>query len=148
MKKLTHTTTHVTPKDRQSAWFLIDAEGKVAGRLATKVARLLIGKHKADFSYHNLSGDNLILINIDKMVFTGANKELNKAYYTHSGYPGGLRTVTLATKLEKPEALFKQIVDKMLPKNSLRHSMLDRLHVYSGSGHPHEAQQPKVMEIK
>ena len=135
------------PGDVERTWHVIDATDVVLGRLATQVATLLRGKHKATFAPHVDNGDFVIVINADKVALTG-NKRATKLAYRHSGYPGGLRSVTYAELLEKrPERAVEKAVRGMLPKNSLAAQQLSKLKVYTGSEHPHAAQQPKPFEI-
>ena len=135
------------PGDVERTWHVIDATDVVLGRLASQVAILLRGKHKATFAPHVDNGDFVIVINADKVALTG-NKRETKLAYRHSGYPGGLRSVTYAELLEKrPERAIEKAVRGMLPKNSLAAQQLSKLKVYTGSEHPHAAQQPKPFEI-
>ena len=135
------------PGDVERTWHVIDATDVVLGRLATQVATLLRGKHKATFAPHVDNGDFVIVINADKVALTG-NKRETKLAYRHSGYPGGLRSVTYAELLEKrPDRAIEKAVRGMLPKNSLAAQQLSKLKVYTGSEHPHAAQQPKPFEI-
>lgn len=128
-------------------WYVVDAEGQTLGRLSTRIATVLRGKHKATFSPHLDNGDHVIVINAAKIVATG-NKMDAKKYYRHSGYPGGLTTTSLREMLEKhPERAIQYAVKGMLPKNRLGRQMIKKLKVYSGSDHPHEAQQPEVIEM-
>ncbi|MHA7132210.1 50S ribosomal protein L13 [Oerskovia turbata] len=135
------------PGDVQRDWYVIDATDVVLGRLATHVATLLRGKHKATFAPHVDGGDFVIVINADKVALTG-NKREQKLAYTHSGYPGGLRAVAYGDLLEKhPERVVEKAVRGMIPKTSLGRTQLGKLKVYAGSEHPHAAQQPKTFEI-
>ncbi|ACZ22838.1 MULTISPECIES: 50S ribosomal protein L13 [Sanguibacter] len=135
------------PGDVQSDWYVIDATDVVLGRLATHVATLLRGKHKATFAPHVDGGDFVIVINADKVALTG-NKREQKLAYTHSGYPGGLRAVAYSDLLEKhPERAVEKAVRGMLPKTTLGRNQLGKLKVYRGTEHPHAAQQPKPFEI-
>ncbi|SNS57385.1 LSU ribosomal protein L13P [Micrococcales bacterium KH10] len=135
------------PGDVQRDWYVIDATDVVLGRLATHVATLLRGKHKPTFAPHVDGGDFVVVINAEKVALTG-NKREQKLAYRHSGYPGGLRAVKYAELLEKsPEKAIIKAVRGMLPKNSLAAGQLTKLKVYSGSEHPHAAQQPKPFEI-
>jgi large subunit ribosomal protein L13 len=121
-------------------WHVIDARDKVLGRLATEVARLLMGKHKAMFSRHLDTGDYVIVVNAAKVRVSG-NKEKQKLYYRHSGYPGGLKSISLEEMLKaKPEWVIEYAVKGMLPKNRLGNSMIKKLKVYAGDSHPHLAQ--------
>lgn len=135
------------PGDIQRNWYVIDATDVVLGRLATHVATLLRGKHKATFAPHVDGGDFVIVINAGKVALTG-NKREQKLAYTHSGYPGGLRAVAYSDLLEKhPERAVEKAVRGMIPKTSLGRAQFGKLKVYAGSEHPHAAQQPKTFEI-
>ncbi|HEU19012.1 MAG TPA: 50S ribosomal protein L13 [Deltaproteobacteria bacterium] len=133
--------------DVKREWFIVDAQGKVLGRVASEVARRLRGKHKPVYTPHVDTGDFVVVVNADKISLTG-KKLTDKIYYRHSGYPGGL-TSTPAGKMlkEKPERLLHLAVRGMLPKNSLGRRMLKKLKVYTGEEHPHRAQQPQSLEI-
>jgi len=123
-------------------WFIVDADGQTLGRLATRIASVLRGKHKPTFTPHLDMGDHVIVINADKIVMTG-NKAEQKLYHAHSGFPGGLRSVPFATMLErKPAQIVEAAVKGMLPKNKLGRQMGTKLKVYQGADHPHAAQQP------
>jgi large subunit ribosomal protein L13 len=135
------------PGDVERTWYVIDATDVVLGRLATHVATLLRGKHKATFAPHVDGGDFVIVINADKVALTG-NKRETKLAYRHSGYPGGLRATRYSELLEKhPERAIEKAVRGMLPKSSLAAKQLGKLKVYAGAEHPHAAQQPKPFEI-
>ncbi|MQA62253.1 MAG: 50S ribosomal protein L13 [Actinophytocola sp.] len=135
------------PGDITRAWHVIDAEGIVLGRLATEVATLLRGKHKATYAPHVDTGDFVIIVNAEKVALTG-NKREQKFAYRHSGYPGGLRKRTFGELLDtKPERLVEKVVKGMLPKNKLGRAQGKKLKVYAGPEHPHGAQQPKTFEI-
>jgi large subunit ribosomal protein L13 len=135
------------PGDVERTWHVIDATDVVLGRLATQVATLLRGKHKATFAPHMDNGDFVIVINADKVALTG-NKRETKLAYRHSGYPGGLRSVAYSELLAtRPERAVEKAVRGMLPKNSLAAQQLSKLKVYRGAEHPHAAQQPKPFEI-
>ena len=129
-------------------WFVIDAEGKPLGRVATKAAHVLRGKHKPTFTPHMDCGDNVIIINAEKVALTG-NKLDNKMYYNHSMYPGGLRVRSAKVMKEQyPVEMVERAVKGMLPHNRLGRQMYRKLFVYAGNEHPHAAQQPEVMEVK
>ena len=129
-------------------WFVIDAEGKPFGRVATLAATYLRGKHKPTYTPHIDCGDNIIIINADKVVLTG-NKENTKIYYNHSMYPGGLRERTAKVMKERyPVEMVERAVKGMLPHNRLGRQMYKKLFVYTGSEHKHAAQQPKALELK
>jgi large subunit ribosomal protein L13 len=135
------------PGDVERTWYVIDATDVVLGRLATHVATLLRGKHKATFAPHIDNGDFVIVINADKIALTG-NKRENKIAYRHSGYPGGLSSVTYSELMAKrPERAVEKAVRGMLPKNSIAHTQLNKLKVYAGPAHPHGAQQPQPFAI-
>jgi large subunit ribosomal protein L13 len=135
------------PGETERTWHVIDATDVVLGRLATQVAVLLRGKHKATFAPHVDTGDFVIVINAAKVALTGSKAETKKAYH-HSGYPGGLRATTYAELLAKrPEEAIHQADRGMLPKNRLARQQLTKLKVYAGSEHPHAAQQPQVFEL-
>ncbi|MBP9722234.1 MAG: 50S ribosomal protein L13 [Gammaproteobacteria bacterium] len=132
----------------ERGWYLIDAENKTLGRLATEVARRLRGKHKAEYTPHVDTGDFIIVINADKITVTG-RKATQKTYYRHSGYPGGLKETTFEKLLQKkPESVIEIAVKGMLPKNPLGRAMFRKLKVYAGTEHPHTAQQPIQLELE
>lgn len=134
--------------DVRRDWFVIDATDVVLGRLATEVASRLRGKHKAEYTPHVDTGDNIIVINADKIKVTG-NKREGKIYHHHTGFPGGLKSAPLAKVQEKhPERIIELAVKGMLPKNPLGRAMYRKLKVYAGNTHPHEAQQPQPLKIK
>jgi large subunit ribosomal protein L13 len=127
------------------SWYVVDLDGKVLGRAASEIARVLRGKHKPIYSPSVDTGDFVIVVNAEKLKLTG-NKLADKQYYHHTGYPGGIRSITAAKLLEKkPEELIKKAVKGMLPKNKLGREMLKKLKVYAGSDHPHAAQQPQEL---
>jgi large subunit ribosomal protein L13 len=137
-----------TPADRQRDWYLVDAEGKTLGRLATQIADTLRGKRKPEYTPHCDTGDFVIVVNAEKVAVTG-NKRSDKLYQRHTGHPGGIRTRTLAEMLERrPEEVIRRAVGGMLPRNRLSRRQLAKLKVYAGPDHPHAAQQPKPMEIE
>ena len=128
-------------------WYVVDAEGKTLGRLATQVATVLRGKNKPTYTPHIDCGDYVIVINAEKVVLTG-NKLEDKMYYNHSGFPGGLRERNAKTMIEKyPEEMVARAIKGMLPHNALGRAMGKKLFVYAGADHKHEAQKPEVMEI-
>lgn len=142
------TTYMANPNAVERKWYIIDAEGKTVGRLATEIASILRGKHKPEFTPHVDTGDFVIVINAEKVVFTG-KKLHSKIYRRHSLYPGGLKETTAAVILQtKPERVLFSAVKGMLPKNSLGAKMLTKLRVYAGSEHPHSAQQPIPWESR
>lgn len=128
-------------------WYEIDAEGKVLGKIAAEVAVRLMGKHKPSYTPHVDGGDFVIVTNADKFAVTG-NKMLDKKYYRHSGYPGGLKVRTLEEMLEKkPTEVIRKAVERMLPKNKLGSQMIGRLKIYVGNEHNHNAQKPEKIEL-
>ncbi len=131
----------------QRAWYVVDADGLVLGRMATEVARVLRGKHKPTFAPHLDTGDHVVIVNADKVVLT-AGKAERKTVYRHSGYPGGLKAETFAHLLERrPEEAVRRTIRGMLPKTRLGRQMLTKLKVYAGPTHPHAAQQPQPLEV-
>jgi large subunit ribosomal protein L13 len=144
LKKHTYSAKSV---DNKQEWFVINAEGQILGRLATTIAARLRGKHTPLFTPHSDTGDNLIIINADKVVLTG-NKLEQKLYYRYSGYMGGLKSISARKLMEKrPEDLIKLAVKGMLPKNKLGRKLNKKLRVYAGDSHPHTAQQPKILAV-
>jgi large subunit ribosomal protein L13 len=141
--------TYVTkPAEIERSWFVVDAEGKTLGRLASEVARILRGKHKPIYSPAVDAGDYVIVVNAEKIQVTGRRLD-QKMYYHHSGYMGGLSEISLRDQLEKyPNRVIESAVKGMLPKNRLGRHMIKKLKVYAGADHPHKAQQPAVLEIK
>lgn len=140
-------TYSVKADEIKREWYLINAEGKTLGRLASEIAKILKGKHKPIYSPHLDCGDYVIVINAEKIRVTGRKLD-QKIYYRHSGYPGGLKSITLREQLAKhPERVIKAAVKGMLPKNRLGRKMLKKLKVYAGASHPHQAQKPKVLEL-
>jgi large subunit ribosomal protein L13 len=138
-----------TPKvtEIQRAWYVVDADGLVLGRLASEVARILRGKHRPYFAPHVDTGDHVIVVNADKVILT-SNKADDKLAYRHSGYPGGLHSTSYAELLAKsPDEMIRRSVRGMLPKNTLGRQMLSKLNVYVGPDHPHAAQGPEVLEL-
>lgn len=134
-------------EDIKRDWFLADVDGKVLGRVATHIANVLRGKNKPLFSPHVDSGDFVIVVNAEKVVLTG-NKLSDKIYYSHSGYPGGIKSISAGKLMEKKaEDIIRKAVKGMLPKNKLASHMLKKLKIYTGSVHPHEAQQPKSLQV-
>ena len=142
-------TYSAKPKDINKDWFIVDAEGLVLGRLAVIIANRLRGKHKVSFTPHMAYGDNLIVINCEKVVLTG-NKRSQKTYYWHTGYPGGLKERKVDKILDGrfPDRVIRKAVERMIPRGPLGRQVMRQLHVYSGSDHPHEAQSPKVLDVK
>lgn len=141
-------TFSTTPNDIEREWFVIDAEGQVLGRLATQVASILRGKEKPYFAPHLDTGDHVIIVNADQIRVTG-NKMEQKVYTRYTGWPGGLRTATLKDRMARePDKVIRGAIKGMLPRGPLGRKMLTKLHVYAGSDHPHEAQQPKPRELQ
>jgi large subunit ribosomal protein L13 len=142
------TKTSVTkPAEIEREWWVVDAKGLTLGRLASKIAPILKGKHKPIYAPNIDAGDFVIVLNADRIHVTGKKMD-DKKYYRHSGYPGGLTTTSLRDMLKKsPERVIELAVRGMLPKNPLGRKMLKKLKVYAGNEHPHQAQQPKKLEI-
>ena len=142
-------TFTATPADIEKQWILIDAEGVVLGRLASIVAMRLRGKHKASFTPHMDMGDNVIIINADKVQLTG-KKRTDKVHYWHTGFPGGIKQRTAGQILEGkfPERLVTKAVQRMLPGGKLSRQQMTNLRVYAGAEHPHEAQNPQVLDVR
>ena len=136
------------PQEVERKWYVVDAEGQTLGRLASQVAAILKGKHKPIYIPHVDTGDHVIVINAEKVHLTG-KKLHNKKYYRHSGYPGGLKTITAGDLLNRhPERVIKAAVWGMIPHNRLGRKMIKKLKVYAGPEHPHEAQKPEKLELK
>ncbi len=136
-----------TPENRQRDWYVVDAEGKTLGRLATQVADALRGKRKPEYTPHCDTGDFVVVVNAARIRVTG-NKRADKVYYRHTGYPGAIRSRTLGEMLERrPEEVIRRAVKGMLPRNRLAARQITKLKVYAGPEHPHKAQQPKPMEV-
>ena len=145
MKKYTYSAKDA---DNQNKWWVVNAEGAVLGRLASRVAAALRGKNNPLYTPHADLGDSVVVINAEKIVLTGRKMDL-KNYYRHSGYIGGLKTITAKKLIEKrPEDVIRFAVKGMLPKNSLGRKLFKKLKVYAGDQHPHEAQQPETMTIQ
>jgi len=141
-------TYHAKPGEVEREWLLIDAEDVVLGRLASEVAQILRGKKKPQYTPHVDTGDFVIVINAEKVKVTG-NKALDKAYYRHTGHPGGLKKETYQEALAKhPERIIEHAVQGMLPKNTLGRQMAKKLKVYAGPDHPHQAQHPRKIELE
>jgi len=135
-------------EDLKQEWFLVDAQDRILGRLATQIANILRGKNKPVFTPYADAGDFVIVTNAEKIRLTGKKLE-NKCYYRHTGYPGGLKTRTAQEILtKKPEQLIELAVKGMLPKNRLGRKLIKKLKIYTGNAHPHEAQQPKNLELR
>jgi len=140
-------TYAVKASEIERRWWLVDATDQTLGRLATRIATLLEGKHKPMYSPHLDTGDHVVVINASRVKVTG-NKLVQKRYYRHSGYPGGLKEESLqALMARKPELVIERAVKGMLPQNRLGRAMFRKLKVYGGSNHPHQAQQPEAVEL-
>ena len=141
-------TFSAKPAEVEKKWVLIDAQGLVVGRLASLIAMRLRGKHLPTYTPHVDLGDNIIVINADKVVFTG-NKVNDKVYYWHTGYPGGIKERTAGKILggRYPERILEKAVQRMLPRGPLARQQLTHLKIYTGSTHPHEAQQPETLDV-
>jgi len=135
------------PDSVERDWYVIDAKDLILGRLATKIASILRGKHRPQYTPHADCGDHVVVINAEKIRATG-RKEEQKTYYRHSQYPGGLKSITLEKQREKhPERIIEAAVKGMLPKNALGRKMIKKMNVYAGDRHPHTAQQPKPLSL-
>jgi large subunit ribosomal protein L13 len=140
-------TQSVREQDVQRDWYVVDAQGQTLGRLATQIATILKGKNKPSYTPHVDCGDYVVVVNAEKIHVTG-QKMSQKKYYRHSGYPGGLKEVTLRNQLDKfPNRVVESAVRGMLPHNRLGRRMFKKLKVYAGPNHPHDAQQPKTLEL-
>ncbi len=140
-------TVSTRSEDAVNDWVLIDAEDQTLGRLASVIATRLRGKHKVDFTPHVDNGDYVVVINASKVKVTG-KKETDKLYYRHTGYPGGIKNVTLRRMREtKPERIIEKAVKGMLPRSALGRAIWKKLKVYGGSEHPHDSQQPRKIEL-
>ena len=144
--KLQKTTVARKGKFKQS-WLLVDAEGQILGRLATRIAKILMGKHRPEYTPHVDTGDYVVIINAEKIKVTG-NKEADKTYYSHSQHPGSLKSINFEKlKATKPISIIEHAVKGMLPRGPLGRKMFKKLKIYAGSEHPHGAQQPEVLEV-
>lgn len=145
---LTTTTVSMKPADVEKKWFIIDAEGVVLGRLAAQIALRLRGKHKPGFTPHVDCGDNIIVINADKVRLTGRKKDQD-IFYWHTGYPGGIKQRTKGQILDGrfPERVVEKAVERMMPKTKLGRTQLSNMRVYAGTEHKHEAQNPTVLDV-
>lgn len=145
MNTLSYKTRSVRKEDVERRWFVVDAEGQVLGRLATRIATVLRGKHRPEYTPHVDTGEYVIVINAEKVKLTG-KKDIVKIYQSYSGYPGGLRELTASqVRDRKPERLIESAVKGMLPKNKLGNAMIHKLWVYKGPDHPHAAQKPEPL---
>src|ERR1700748_632907 len=145
MQNLSHRTTSVKAADVQKKWVLIDADGLVLGRLATIIANMLRGKHKPSFTPHVDCGDNIVVINAEKIRFTG-KKLADKIYYKHTGYAGGIKGITAGKVLEGrfPERVLEKAVERMIPRGPLGRQQMRNLRIFAGAEHPHAAQNPEI----
>ncbi|HED16306.1 MAG TPA: 50S ribosomal protein L13 [Gammaproteobacteria bacterium] len=140
-------TFSAKPAEVKHDWFVVDADGKTLGRLASEIARRLRGKHKAIYTPHVDTGDYIVVVNAEKVRVTG-NKMKDKIYYHHTGHIGNMKSISLEKLLQKaPERVLQKAVKGMMPKNTLGRAMLRKLKVYAGAEHQHSAQQPKVLDI-
>jgi large subunit ribosomal protein L13 len=140
-------TYNAKPGEVERRWYVVDADGQTLGRLATRIADTLRGKDKAQYTPHVDTGDFVVVVNAEKVQVTG-NKLDQKRYYRHSGYPGGLRSRTLREQLERrPTEVIRKAVKGMLPKNRLARKQINKLKIYAGPDHPHEAQAPQPLEV-
>ena len=140
-------TFSAKPESVKRDWYVVDATDKVLGRLSTEIARRLRGKHKPEYTPHVDTGDYIIVINAEKVRVTG-NKASGKIYHSHTGYPGGLKSISFEKLIDKaPERVIQGAVKGMLPRNPLGRAMFKKLKVYAGGEHPHSAQQPQVLNI-
>ena len=147
MDSLSYKTISVNKATAQKEWVVVDATDQILGRLGTKVAKLLRGKYKPSFTPHVDCGDNVIIINADKVRLTGS-KWNDRIYLRHTGYPSGQREFTPAQLMAKdPLSLYRKVVKGMLPKNRLGEAIINNLYVYAGSEHPHQAQNPKAIDL-
>lgn len=148
MKALTKTTVSANAATVEKKWVLIDAEDLVVGRVASIIANILRGKHKPSFTPHADCGDNVIVINADKVAFTG-KKLQDKVYYKHTGYAGGIKGITAGKVLEGrfPERVLEKAIERMIPRGPLGRQQMRNLRIYKGSEHPHTAQNPEVIDI-
>ena len=148
MKALTKITRSIKPAEVEKNWHLIDAEGLVVGRLAVIVANLLRGKHKPSFTPHVDCGDHVVVINADKVRFTGS-KMTDKVYYKHTGYVGGIKETTPAKVLDSrfPERVVEKAVERMIPRGPLGRAQMRALHLYAGTEHPHAGTQPQPLDV-
>lgn len=142
-------TYSMKPAEFDKKWLLVDADGLVLGRLASIVANRLRGKHKPGFTPHMDCGDHVVIINAEKVVLKGTNKLNDKTYYRHTGYPGGIKSRTAKQLLEgdHPDRVIHKAIERMVPRGPLGRQQMSNLRVYAGSEHPHDAQQPEILDI-
>lgn len=148
MKTLSKTTKSIRSQDVEKDWLVIDADGLVVGRLASIIAKILRGKHKASYTPHVDCGDHVVVINADKVRFTG-NKLTDKKYYWHTGYIGGIKETTPERILDGkfPERVLEKAVERMVPRGPLGRAQMKALHLYNGTEHPHAGQNPKTLDV-
>lgn len=148
MKALSKVTQSVKPAEVEKKWILIDGEGLVVGRVASHIANILRGKHKPSFTPHVDCGDHVIVINVDKVKFTG-RKTNDKRYYKHTGYIGGIKETSPAKVLEGrfPERVLEKAVERMIPRGPLGRVQMKALHLYAGTDHPHDGQKPETLDF-
>ncbi|QKG70879.1 50S ribosomal protein L13 [Erythrobacter mangrovi] len=148
MKALTKVTRSIKPAEVEKKWHIVDADGLVVGRLAAIVANHLRGKHKPSYTPHVDCGDHVIIINADKVKFTG-KKMTDKVYYKHTGHPGGIKETTPAKVLggRFPERVLEKAVERMIPRGPLGRAQMRALHIYAGTEHPHDGQKPEVLDV-
>ena len=148
MKALSKQTQSAKPAEVEKKWHLIDADGLVVGRLAAIIANHLRGKHKPSYTPHVDCGDHVVVINVDKVKFTG-KKANDKVYYKHTGYPGGIKETSPAKVLEGrfPERVLSKAVERMIPRGPLGRAQMKALHLYAGTEHPHDGQSPAVLDV-
>jgi large subunit ribosomal protein L13 len=148
MKALSKITKSIRPQDVEKSWLVIDAEGLVVGRVASIIANILRGKHKPSYTPHVDCGDHVVVINADKVHFTG-KKLKDKVYYRHTGYAGGIKGITAGKVLEGkfPERVLEKAVERMVPRGPLGRAQMRALHLYNGTEHPHDGQQPTTLDI-
>jgi large subunit ribosomal protein L13 len=140
-------TYSAKPSEVRHGWYLVNAQGKVLGRLATRIAQRLRGKHRPEYTPHVDTGDYIVVVNADKLRVTGKKAE-QKKYYRHTGFPGGIRETTFAVLHAKhPDRVLQKAVKGMLPKGPLGNAMLRKLKIYAGEAHPHNAQRPEALEL-
>jgi large subunit ribosomal protein L13 len=140
-------TFSAKPETVKRDWYVVDADGKTLGRMATEIARRLRGKHKPEYTPHVDTGDYIVVINAEKVKVTG-NKTSDKMYYSHTGFPGGIKEISFEKLIDKkPEMVIEKAVKGMLPKNPLGRAMYRKLKVYAGPVHQHTAQQPQVLDV-
>ena len=148
MKALTKATRSIKPAEVEKQWHIVDAEGLVVGRLAAIIANILRGKHKPSYTPHVDCGDHVVVINVDKVAFTG-NKAQTKTYYKHTGYAGGIKETTPAKVLEGkfPHRVLEKAVERMIPRGPLGRRQMKALHLYNGTEHPHDGQNPQTLDV-